>query len=271
MSSAYLSVLMVVYINDSPIYFDEALNSLVNQTRLADEVVLVENGPLTVLHLSVILRYKEKLRIKIVRLPKNLGLGKALSDGLGYCAGEFIARMDADDICLPNRFEKQMEKMISSDFDVIGGMITEFSVDGIVGNRNVHEFDKDIKKISRFVCPMNHVTVMFRKSSVLRAGNYPDFFGLEDYPLWAQMIMDGCSFYNLQEPLVNVRVDGFGSRRGGISYARVEYNVMCYFRKIGFISNLQFFILAPIKFLIRTLLKSKIELVYSGVRKVFFK
>jgi glycosyltransferase involved in cell wall biosynthesis len=104
-----LSVLMSVYYKENPEYLQQALESIWDaQTLKPDEIVLVEDGPLTTELYSILTNWKNKLDkiLKRVPLEKNEGLTKALNMGIEHCSGEFIARMDSDDISCPNRFEE---------------------------------------------------------------------------------------------------------------------------------------------------------------------
>ncbi|WP_240058531.1 glycosyltransferase, partial [Bacteroides uniformis] len=92
---------------EKPIYLKSALDSVLNQTLPPSEIILIKDGPLTVELEKVLSSYDTNL-LKIIPLPNNLGLSKALNIGLKHCSYEFVARMDTDDICYPSRFEKQV-------------------------------------------------------------------------------------------------------------------------------------------------------------------
>ncbi|WP_185231153.1 glycosyltransferase [Teredinibacter franksiae] len=248
------SVLMAVYINDDPAYFARALESIVKQTVCPDEVVIIKNGPLTDEHEKWLAFYGRGNNIQQISFSENRGLAVALNKGVTYCSNELIARMDADDISCSNRFELQIEKFRQNpELDVVGGLISEFlySEDQESAKRYVKESHESIVGSSKFYCPMNHVTVMFRRSAVLLAGNYQDFRGVEDYPLWVSMIMVGCKFYNIQEVLVKVRVAGLNNRRAGFEYARMEFNVMKYFYLVRYYSLPMFFLMSISRFSVR--------------------
>src|SRR5690348_1348881 len=103
-----LSILMSVYQRESPQFLREALESLATQTVPADEVVIVKDGPVGSDLDAAISSYREKLPIACLQLEKNEGLGSALNAGLSKCGADLVARMDADDICACDRFEKQL-------------------------------------------------------------------------------------------------------------------------------------------------------------------
>ena len=117
------SVLLSLYHKESPLFLRQSLTSIFTQTLLPIEVVLVEDGPLTdelyVIIEESTIRHPE---LKVVSLPSNQGLGKALNEGLKHCSYDLVARMDTDDIAKPDRFEKQMAVFLEHpEIDVVGG------------------------------------------------------------------------------------------------------------------------------------------------------
>ncbi len=217
------SVLIPVYKNEKPEYFDEALQSIYTQTIKPDEVLICVDGPVGKDLKEVIKKYEEKYpRItRAIFYGKNRGLGETLADGVNECKHEIIFRMDSDDISVKNRFEKQLEMLKRTGADVIGSNITEYddSMKNIFGLRKVPQTKQEIVEYSKRRNPMNHMTTCFRKSKVIEAGNYQDMKGFEDYYLWIRMIDSGFSFHNIQESLVNVRAGKeMIKRRGGKGY-----------------------------------------------------
>lgn len=164
--------------------------------------------------------------LKIVYLNKNLGHGAARRISIQNCENEWIALMDSDDISLPYRFEMQLQYIKEHpDVDIVGGNITEFVGDekNIIGQRCVCETDAQIKADMKKRCAMNQMTVLFKKSAVIKAGNYKDWFCNEDYYLWLRMMLSGAVFANVPENLVNVRVGNeMSAQRGGMKYFRSE-------------------------------------------------
>lgn len=230
------SVLMSVYHKEQAEYLRQALDSVFAQTLKANEVVLVEDGPLTKELDEVIEEYQQKYsELKVIKLAKNGGLGKALNEGLKHCSFDVVARMDTDDICVPGRFEKQIKYMeIHPEVDIVGGQITEFigAPDNIVSYRRVPLDNDSIYKYMKSRCALNHVTVMFKKSAVLKAGKYQDWFWNEDYYLWIRMMINKCKFANMDIILVNVRIDkNMYRRRGGMKYFKSEKRLQQYMYK----------------------------------------
>ena len=244
LKQAPFSVLMAVYEQDSPDHFLEAMQSILDQTVLPDEIVLVMDGPLPFPLRDRIRQWEDNLKeqFTLISLERNNGLGYALRIGLEACHYDIVARMDADDICKRGRFEKQLAFLkMHPDVDTVGGWISEFGASFYEEGRlrKVPELLKDIRKRGIYRNPINHVTTMFRKSAVLRAGNYqPGFLGLEDYHLWVRMLNNGCKFYNFQEVLVMVRVgSGMHARRGGWAYFKNEFSFQKFLLEIGFINR----------------------------------
>jgi len=226
------SVSMCVYEKDNPDWFRVAVDSILNQTCKPDEVVLVVDGPVPEKLNAVIADYQTHPVFRVVRLETNQGHGKARQIGLEACTHELVALMDADDISVPDRFEKQL-KMFAENADLVvaGGNITEFvgEISNIVGKRVVAQTDVDIKADMKVRCAMNQVTVMFRKSAVDKVGGYIDWYGEEDYYLWLRLMLDGAEFANIPEILVNVRIgEEMYQRRGGIRYFKSEAKLQKY-------------------------------------------
>ena len=245
MKKIKFSVLMSVYYKEKASYLDDALNSIFKQTLKSNEVVLVEDGPLNDELYEVIDKYKKKYKyFKTVRLKKNMGLGNALNEGLKHCTYEYVARMDTDDISLPNRFEKQIGYLEKHpEVDLIGSNIAEYDEDmkNITGYRIVPEKNDDIKKFIKKRNPFNHMSVVYKKSKVFEAGNYLDMPYFEDYYLWCRMAVNNCVFYNIQENLIHVRAGlGMIERRGGKNYNRCILNFQKKLKDIGLINSLEY-------------------------------
>jgi glycosyltransferase involved in cell wall biosynthesis len=242
---AKLSVLMPVYKDESATFLRESLESLVAQTLPADEIVIVEDGPIGADVRNVIAEYCARLPIEIVELPLHKGLGVALRIGVERCRFNVIARMDADDICLPDRFERQLKFLIGHpNVDVLSTAVREFDRDPALSfsERRLPITHDAIADWAKRRNPVNHMTVMFRKNAVLAAGNYQVASGFEDYSLWVRMLMNGAQFHNLEEPLVFARTGhGMQKRRGGVAYLCRELQLLQSFRQMGFLTHFELF------------------------------
>lgn len=222
------SVLMSLYEKENPEFLRVSLDSMLNQTILPDEIVLVEDGPLTGELQDVVNEYRDNNSdlLNIVVNEQNLGLGMSLNKGLKACKNELVARMDTDDIAVSNRCEKQINFFASNpSVTIVGGQIAEFNTSPkeIIGRRVVPENDRDIKCFMRKRCPFNHMTVMFKKSDIMRAGNYKDWYWNEDYYLWIRLALKNYQFANLPDTLVYARTGAdMYQRRGGAAYFKSE-------------------------------------------------
>lgn len=225
------SVLMSIYKNEDGDNFKKAIYSMINQTLPPNEIVLVEDGALTGGLYAVIEEIKKKYPKLITSVinETNMGLGIALQKGLEVARNELVARMDTDDIANLERCKKQLEFLNKHlDISVVGGQIEEFIgvPSNVVGRREVPLTDMEIKKYIRKRCPFNHMTVMFRKSDIMKAGNYQDWFWNEDYYLWIRLLILGVKFANLPDVLVKVRTGpDMYQRRGGKEYFMSEKNI----------------------------------------------
>lgn len=260
------SVLMSVYKNEKPDYFIESLDSMVNQTLKPDEIVIVKDGELTKELDDVIEKYKEmhpKL-FKIVSLKKNVGLGRALDEGLKHCRNELVARMDTDDISLPKRCELQVEKFNSNpELSIVGTMIDEFydNRKNIISSRVVPTSNEEICRFIKRRSPFNHPTVMYRKSDVIRCGGYGKMRRKQDLDLFSRMINSGCIASNIDKSLLLFRSneDNFKRRKSWEnckSYIDVQFQIWrrghCSFGDLAFVIVAQLIMfLAPMPLLKR--------------------
>lgn len=226
------SVSMCVYGKDEPEWFKTAVDSVVNQTKKPDEIVIVVDGPVPDTLDGIIREYEQDSTFKIVRLAENQGHGNARRISLEACTHNLVALMDADDISAPDRFEKQLAEFEQNgELSIVGSNITEFigEPENIVGQRVVPSNDAEIKDYMKYRCPMNQVTVMFKKEHVMRVGGYIDWYCEEDYYLWLRMYLAGMKFANIEEDLVNVRVGKeMYQRRGGMKYFKSEAKLQRY-------------------------------------------
>lgn len=217
---------MSVYYKEKPEWLSYSIESMLNQTVKPNEFVLVEDGPLTKKLDQVIDKFvKNNPKLfKIIKIKENGGLGPALKIGIENCKNEFIARMDSDDISVSNRCELQLTRFINDkELDMIGANHIEFidSVDNPVAYKVLPSSFDDIKKYIKRRNPFSHSVVMYKKSAILEAGNYRNYYGLEDYDMWARMILYKKKCENINAYLSYVRVGkDLYARRGGIKYLK---------------------------------------------------
>lgn len=218
------SVLMSIYHKEKPEYVRQCFDSLLNQSVPASEWLVVEDGPLTEELYAVLDEYEKSHPglIKRVPLATNQGLGLALREGVPACTNELIARMDTDDIARNDRFEKQLALFeADSKLDICGSQIDEFETtpEQIVAHRTVPTSHDEIAKYQKKRDAFNHMTVMYKKEAVMRAGNYESCPLMEDTYLWVRMLQSGAQCANIDEALVYARIGhDMYERRGGWSY-----------------------------------------------------
>lgn len=241
------SVLMSLYIQEKAEYFDECMQSMLSQTVLPAEIVIVFDGPISDELRKTVDRYKAENPdlIKIVENEKNKGLGLALADGVLACTYEIIARMDTDDIARKDRFKKQLDMFMNDpELDICGSHIIEFEgqIDNVLSKRNVPISHKEIANYQKQRSAFNHMTVMYKKSAVLRAGNYEHCPLMEDDMMWTRMIISGAKCANVDDYLVYARTGcAMIERRGGWAYYKKYKSGRRKILETGYISKLDYF------------------------------
>ena len=237
------SVLMSIYKGENPNYLKQAFDSLIAQTLQPSEVLLIEDGPLTKELYDVINIYQKRYPIlKTYVFHENVMLGRALAKGVLLCSNEIIARMDTDDIALPERFEKQYKYLKSHPrVSVVGSAIEEFNdKKTLYSQKYMPKTTKQIRRYIKYRNPINHMTVMFRKADVLCAGNYRHYPLLEDYDLWNRMINKGYMLHNLSDILVKARTnENRYAKRGGFEYFKTFTKLRLLQYQLGILNKLE--------------------------------
>ncbi len=264
------TVLMSVYINETPKNLDECLVSLEKQTILPQSIVLVEDGEITNSLQDIINFHNGRiLKIKEVKLKENQGLGNALKEGTKYVDTEWIARMDSDDIAVKNRFEIQLSAVVNnSNLKIVGGQLDEFEGDihHIVGRRKVPLSQTEIYKFSKYRSPFNHPTVLINTNFLKSVGGYKKFEHLEDYHLWGRMISAKVDCCNVPETVLHMRTDGgMYKRRGGLKYLIKYFELRTLLNKWHIISKREQWI-GNLLMVVNVILSGKIrETIYKQV------
>ena len=274
MSKVPFSVIMPFYKGDHPQHFHDALTSLYNQSHRADEVVIIQDGPVEEAHLKVLEEWQRKMpEIKHVALEKNRGLSAALNAGINLASHEWLARMDADDFCGPDRFEKQLA-LIEADPElaILGSWIDEYDeqMEQVQAVRRLPETDKEIRSYARWRCPFNHMTVMYRKSVLQDLGMYKNYGAVgDDYELWARFIVNGHKTANIQESLVKARTGEafYHSRRRGMKYFKNELREINDLYRLGLINPFHYAFHFSVKAIVRLSPAWLVKFFYKGIRK----
>jgi glycosyltransferase involved in cell wall biosynthesis len=230
--------------------------------------VLVIDGPVGAEIMAVIDRFSVSLLIRPIQLKHNGGLGEALRVGLLECRNEWVARFDSDDICMQDRFAKQLD-FISRNPAVaaFSAPIIEFDQsinDSNLVIRTVATGPEAVKRIAKRRNPFNHMAVMFKKSSVLAAGSYQRDYLYEDYCLWVRMLLNGAILDNMADAVVYARAgDSMLARRGGWGYAAKEFKAQSKFYRWHFLSLGEF--------LRNLLIRIPIRIVSPAIRKKIYR
>lgn len=251
------SVLVSVYKEEVPDYLNQAMSSIWDeQTLKPDQIVLVKDGPLAPELESEILKWREKLGdvLCIVGLPHNIGLGAALNEGLKSCKWEIVARMDTDDIALPERFEKQYNFMhLHPEIAASSASLEEWdeSMERCIGKRILPTGVQAVRKFAKKRSPLSHPLVMFRKSKVLDAGGYPPLRKAQDYALWSLMLTKGYQLDNLPDTLLKMRTGNKLHQRRGLGHLKHEIKLMAFQKRVGFLGFFDFFWILSARFVLR--------------------
>ncbi|MBO9731718.1 MAG: glycosyltransferase [Chitinophaga sp.] len=263
------SVLMPVYIKENPEYLKLAIQSLLEQTVLPSEIVIVEDGPLTPALHEVINTFAlaHPGKFNIIQLSDNHGMGYAMDTGLQQCKCDYVARMDSDDIARKDRFEIQTAFLKKHpEIDLLGSYIEEFSTNPGDLNRfrKVPVTHDDILAFARYRNPINHMTVMFKKKKALEVGSYWHKRVLEDYNLWYKMLKNGCKMHNLPDILMYARVgNNMVGRRRGIKYIKEELHFFGTMADDKFITRREYYTHSAARIAMKMLPTSVLNFLYS--------
>jgi glycosyltransferase involved in cell wall biosynthesis len=262
------SVLISLYDGEKPENLRLSLESVFSQTLLPSEVILVLDGPVRKELHDVLNGFRMKYHyLKVVSLKRNVGLGLALNHGLSCCSTGIVVRMDTDDINYPDRFEKQISFLsLNPEISIAGSATQEFrNTPGDLNRyRELPSVWEKIQTFARYRNPLNHPTVIFKKSAIESVGSYQDMPLFEDYFLWMRLILGGFKIANVTEPLLHFRIgnDMIG-RRHGFRYLKKEYNFLIMANKLKFINNFQLVISLILKLPLRVIPKKMLELIYN--------
>lgn len=212
-----LAALLTVYHRTDVAEFTTALNSLLAQTRPADELVVVLDGPVK----DAVRLAAEKAGARIIALPDNVGAGPASQAGMETITADYLARLDSDDAAKPGRFATQLAFLEAHpEVGALGTAVEEFAASP--GDRDVvRTLPEDPSEYVKMNSPINNPSVMLRTSAVREVGGYQDVHFMEDYDLYARLVAAGWQLRNLAEPLTYFRVtpEQFSRRTGKDMFA----------------------------------------------------
>lgn len=227
------SVLLSLYFKENVSFLNDCFKSIWDDQSInPNEIVLVLDGPIGQELQDCVNLWHVKIGsiLKVIPLSTNIGLGKALNEGLKHCSNEWVFRMDTDDICKPDRFEKQIQ-FIRENPEVVlfSGQILEFKENPLNANilKSVPTTYSDIVKFSQKRSPFNHMTVAYKKSIIEAVGGYQHHLFMEDYNLWLRVIGAGYMVGNHPDILLYARVgNGMHARRKGYEYIKSEKQLL---------------------------------------------
>jgi len=242
-----VNVLMSTHKGENGHNLAEALESLYAQTVTPDRIVLVLDGYVGQDQHDVISFYGADRRgpdLTIVALPSNSGLAHALNAGLAYCDGDFVMRMDSDDICMPDRLALQLAYIKEHpETDLISSWASEFTVGEPTEKMKVSPTEHDALAMAlRWRNVIAHSAILIRTSTLTHVGGYRADFGLlEDYDLWVRLMTKGARFHVLPKVLLRIRTSlAQRGRRGNLAYLRNEIRFRSECLRIGFLTRSQF-------------------------------
>lgn len=258
-----ISVVSPTYGGDDPNALRNAIESIVSQTRVPDELVIVRDGPVPEANQTILDDFVSGYSfVRLVPLAENQGRALARKVGVERCQGDVVAMMDADDICVPTRIERQATFMEDNPkVDVVGAQLLEFDPETgeEIGVRTLPTGHEEIRDLAKTRSPVSQSTVMFRREAAIDAGSYRDVDRMEDYGLWVRMLVNGARFANIPEVLVRARAgDEMYERRAGWEYAREELRLQRGLLALGFIS--------PVRALRNVALRIPIRFVPNAIR-----
>ena len=186
-----LTVLMPVF-NTRVDWLSEAVNSVLNQSFIDFKFLIIDDGSTAIETID----YLDKLesvdpRITVTKNPKNIGLVATLNRGLTLCSTKWIARMDADDVCSLDRFEKQMEFLKENPQTVVLGTNAKIiETNHMYSRKRIPQTRHEIEATLPFFCCFVHSAIVFNRTEILKLGGYPDVTRAEDYALWLKVLFD---------------------------------------------------------------------------------
>ncbi|MBD5277395.1 MAG: glycosyltransferase [Bacteroides sp.] len=222
---------MSVYRSDNPTFFDRAIQSIwTDQSMPPNDVILVEDGPLPEALQDVVKKWERIIGDKLIILKneQNIGLTKSLNKGIAKATCEYIARMDSDDISMPERFKLQSDFLDKhSDITVVGGSLQEF--DSKNENLNVRHYPLTPKEVESFIhrgSPLAHPTVMIRKKLFDDGILYDERYRTsQDIALWFDVLCAGYKIANLDQVTIKFRRDGEVYKRRSKEKAKNEFKI----------------------------------------------
>ncbi len=270
--NAGISAILPVYIKDNAEHLRLAIDSLLNQTVKPDEIIIIVDGPINQSVSETLNSYLNQKIIKTYHLKKNMGLGNALNYGIKKAKHELIARMDADDISMPHRFQHQIQLIKDHKLDLVGGQIIEFeeSINTPKTRRRVPTNHTEIISLMKLRSPLSHPTIIFKRDLFENLGGYSSNIKIEDYDFFVRAYLCGAKFGNTKDDVLWFRTGSKNTmlkRRWGLNYAINEIKLYFHFLKLGYYSPIDFLKAASLKVPLRLLPFPIFKYLYKTTRE----
>ena len=262
---------MVVCESDNYGYLKQSIQSIIDQTLKPSELILIINGYFEAQNVDDLKNeFSNKIELGVYSLDNNYGLAYALNFGLSKCNFDLVARMDPDDISLPERFEMQYSLMLNNPhLAASSAWIEEFNEDltESKGVRTTPLGDINIdNKYAKLRSPLNHIPAIIRKSIIIKIGGYPNFKKGQDYALWSLVLVKGYKLRNIGKVLAKVRSSSSKTDRRGIKRLYSEIPVIFFQYKISYLSLYEFIFSLTIRVTMRLLPYKIRKLVFKKLR-----
>lgn len=228
-----IAVLLPVYRNDRAKYLEQAIDSILNQTYTNYIILIGIDGEIPESLRNIVQRYKQYDSIKVIQFEQNRGLAMVLNDLISIARNEnvvYLARMDADDISISDRFKKQVEFLENHpEVDVVGGAICEIDEAGNSRNKIIQypKGNKECKSFFAYRNPHAHPAVMFRWHFFEKIGHQyrPEYRQNQDTMLWFDGFSNGTNNANISDVVLKFRMTEslFKKRRNGFRFAKKQF------------------------------------------------
>lgn len=261
-----ITVIIPIYLGTDLGAFVAAIKSIFDQSKKADKIIIAIDGPLKEELKLQIEEYANRKDVDIVESEVNIGLGRILKLAQSHVNTELIARMDSDDISMPDRLEKQLKFLRDHDLDILGSFIQERSKDGNTYIRKVPLSKEDILDRVEYRSPFNHVTILMKKAVLLENENYEDCLYAEDWYLWLRLLKNHkeLKFANIPDITVDVNTDEY-SRLNGYRRFKFDMQYLGKFKREGLIGWLPYWINVISSFIVRLILGKRAKWFYTKI------
>lgn len=262
-----LTCVLPVYSGVSPAEFTRAYRSIAHQTLEPEEILVVLDGPVQP-GIEEFLSEREGSQLTIIRLEHNQGVAAAMRVAFEGARHRWVARHDADDIMMPERFAIQWPIVSTGEFAAVGGAMLEFvdNPTNIVRVRRLPSSHEDLARYARMNSPLNNQSTVFDRDAVLAVGNVRDVQFMEDYDLFARLIAHGYRLHSVDKPLVLVHAqDTMYDRRTDARFAKSERQMQKNLVEMGLISRPRAVINYAIRQTFRALPRPLLKLAYVGL------